>query len=227
MFVKNLKIMKKNYSLLIMLLLSITAFSQCPFNNTFYINLSPASAGETASDACVWGGDLITTNVIAGETYVISNCDNIDAFDSQITLYNAAGTVVLGYSDDFCGLYSQITWVATYTGVLNIIVDEYNCISGTTCMKLDVTWQNNLSNESFSSNDISIYPNPVNDVVNFNNLKNEKYNVSLYDINGRLLISKEINDNVTTLDVSNLNSGIYQIEMSNGEKKINKKLIKN
>lgn len=217
----------KKITFLFVLLLSITAFSQCPFNNTFYTNLTPASAGDTATDVCVWGGDLVTVNIVAGETYIVSLCDNVNFEDSQITLYNDAGTVVLGYNDDFCGLFSEVTWVATYTGVLNIVVDEYNCISATNCLKLDVTWQNNLSNNSFSSSNISIYPNPVNEIVNFNNLKGEKYNVSLYDINGRLLIYKEINENFDTLDVSSLNSGVYQIEIINGEEKINKKLIKN
>ncbi|SFB12256.1 Por secretion system C-terminal sorting domain-containing protein [Flavobacterium swingsii] len=217
----------KKITFLFVLSLSITAFSQCPFNNTFYINLTPASEGGTASDACVFGGDLVTSNVVFGETYVVSLCNNTGFEDSQLTLYDSTGTMVLGYSDDFCGVYSEITWVANYTGILNIIVDEFPCLTGNACMNLDVTWQNNLSNESFSSSSISIYPNPVNDVVNFNNLKNEKYNVSLYDINGRLLIYKEINENFDILDVSSLNSGVYQLEIINGEEKTNKKLIKN
>src|SRR5687768_16957577 len=119
--------------------LALSARGQCAFDNTFYLNLTPAGPGMSASDGCCWGGDLITVNVIAGESYTISTCGG-GAWDSQITLYDAPGTTVLGYSDDFCGLQSQITWIATYTGVLNVVFDEFYCTSNTTCMQMTVTW---------------------------------------------------------------------------------------
>jgi len=125
--------------LLTMLSLQAPLQAQCPFNNTFYVDLTPSGPGATATDACVWGGDLVTVNVVSGDTYVISLCANAGFDDSQITLYDAAGTTVLGFNDDFCGLYSEITYVATYTGVLNVVVDEFNCVSATSCMQLDVT----------------------------------------------------------------------------------------
>jgi gliding motility-associated-like protein len=127
-----------------MLVFSTTIMSQCPFNNAFYIAMNPAAPGATVTEGCVWGGDLITVNVTAGQTYIFSLCGNIGADDSQITLYNTAGTVSLGYSDDFCGLYSEITWVATFTGTLNVLIDEYNCIDATSCMTFDVTWVNSV-----------------------------------------------------------------------------------
>lgn len=116
------------------------AEAQCPFNNSLYLNMTPAAAGQTVSDGCVWGGDLVTTNVVAGQTYVFSTCNNLFGWDSQLTLYNAAGTTVLGYNDDLCGTQSEITWVATYTGVVNVVIDVYNCASNSTCLTYEVTW---------------------------------------------------------------------------------------
>jgi hypothetical protein len=145
--------MKKNYLLFILLIVAQNfSFGQCPFNNAFYRDLTPAGPGLTASDACVFGGDLVTTNVIFGETYVFSTCNNVPLlWDSQLTLYNAAGTVALAYDDDFCATYSQITWVATYTGIANLVIDEYNCMSNSTCMNLDVTRLNPCASFSAST----------------------------------------------------------------------------
>jgi hypothetical protein len=219
--------MRKHYFNLILLTLSISAFGQCPFDNTFYVDLTPVSQGATVSESCVWGGDLVTSNVVAGETYIISLCANAGFEDSQLTLYNSAGTTVLGYDDDYCGYYSQITWVASYTGVLNILIDEYNCIDGTSCMNLDVTWQAPLSAESFEAQKIVFYPNPVKDIITFDILMEENHEVLIYDINGRLLLSKEISDNNNTVNVGHLISGIYQMEIKSDTKTFTKKIIKN
>ncbi|GHC52998.1 endonuclease [Ulvibacter litoralis] len=72
---------------------------------------------------------------------------------------------------------------------------------------------------------VSIYPNPTSEKVWIETTSEfipETY--SIYDISGRLIIE----DNITTseaIDVSNLNSGIYVIEVANSEKKGTQKLI--
>jgi hypothetical protein len=219
--------MKKNYLYLILLTFSINVFGQCPYDNNFYVDLTPTAEGNTISDICVWGGDRITSNVIFGNTYIISLCANTGTEDSQITLYDAAGSIVLDYNDDFCGLFSQITWTATYTGVLNILIDEYNCINGTNCMNLDVTWDSSLSTSTFNSQKITFYPNPVNDIITFDFLNDEGYEVLIYDINGRLLLSKEISSNDNYLNINNLLSGIYHMQIKSDTKTFTNKIIKN
>jgi hypothetical protein len=80
----------------------------------------------------------VTVNVFVGNVYTFSTCGS-PAFDSQITLYNATGTTVLGYNDDGCGLQSSVSWTATYTGQVQVLVDEYFCSDFTACMTLNVT----------------------------------------------------------------------------------------
>ncbi|MBE2247464.1 MAG: hypothetical protein IAE67_09420, partial [Candidatus Competibacteraceae bacterium] len=128
------------YSFLIIFLvglLSNQANAQCPFNNTYYTTVTPPCPG-TSTATCVFGGEYVTVNVTAGNTYTFSTCGS-STFDSQLTLYNSTGTTVLGYNDDGCGLQSTITWVATYTGTVQILLDQYNCLSNTTCMNLTVS----------------------------------------------------------------------------------------
>jgi hypothetical protein len=76
-------------------------------------------------------------NVVAGNTYTFSTCGGA-TWDTQITIYNNAGGEWLGFNDDGCGLQSTLTWVATFTGQLRVLVDQYNCASNSTCANLTI-----------------------------------------------------------------------------------------
>lgn len=80
-------------------------------------------------------------------------------------------------------------------------------------------------------NSISVYPNPVTDVVNidFSNINHSNVELQLYDISGRMVISKIItsSDN-TKMDLSKLSSGIYILKIViEGVKSKSVKIIKN
>jgi type IX secretion system substrate protein len=61
----------------------------------------------------------------------------------------------------------------------------------------------------------SIYPNPAKDILNVNidDQFSENYRYTIFDIYGRVFMDKT--NQQTTLDISNLNSGIYFIRISN------------
>ncbi len=65
----------------------------------------------------------------------------------------------------------------------------------------------------------SIYPNPTTDNINIIYDINGKVNLSIFDINGKLVYSEIINHssnlNKHTVNVSNLSSGTYQILIRN------------
>ncbi len=218
--------MKKKYLLLCLIILNINAFGQCPMDNTDYGTFSIPTVGSSQSTAFAWGGDLYRLEVITGSVYEISTCSSA-SFDSEITLYNDTGSVMLGYNDDYCGLQSFISYTATYTGQINILIDEFGCLSNNTDMDLVVTWVSNLNSQSFTNNEFLIYPNPTSDILNFSNLKGEQVTTKIYDINGRLLISNSTDENLFTIDVKNLKTGIYQIVMKSDTKTFTKKIIKN
>lgn len=68
--------------------------------------------------------------------------------------------------------------------------------------------------ENEFSYDISIYPNPTTDVLNFKGSLTEPLQVSVYDILGKELLSKTIDDTTNFLDVSDLASGMYTIKIN-------------
>ena len=72
--------------------------------------------------------------------------------------------------------------------------------------------------------DISIYPNPVSDgFLNIVSNSNNPLNISIYDLNGREVISQKIV--FDSIDVSDLSQGIYSLILSEGKKFTVKKIV--
>lgn len=84
---------------------------------------------------------------------------------------------------------------------------------------------NSLSSSSFSQNnlEVSLYPNPVNDVINID-MTNELKSVEIYNIQGQKVKSH----NQKQINVSDLSSGMYIIKIQDAENAVStKKIIKN
>jgi len=85
------------------------------------------------------------------------------------------------------------------------------------------------TNEEFSM-DITFYPNPTIDYVNFNfsNLESSDLNVLVFDYAGRVLITSKIDieNYKTKLDLSSLPSGSYLIYLNTNKFNYHTKIIK-
>ncbi len=98
--------------------------AQCPNNNTPIAGgaVTPPCPGSMTVP-CVLGGQYALVNVVSGNTYTFSTCTA--TFDTQITVFNNAGGAALANNDDACGLQSSVTWVASFTGQVRVLVDRY------------------------------------------------------------------------------------------------------
>lgn len=111
---------------------------QCPNDNALWVDITPSSCPGTNNTTCIFGGEYVTVSVTSGNTYTFQTCGNTN-FDTQITLFNNTGGASLAYNDDFCGLQSSITWTATFTGVVRVLVDKFSCTDQSSCMTLTAT----------------------------------------------------------------------------------------
>ncbi|MFG6687915.1 T9SS type A sorting domain-containing protein [Mariniflexile sp. HNIBRBA6329] len=88
-----------------------------------------------------------------------------------------------------------------------------------------------LSNKQFDNADFSIYPNPTNNLVELklSNKTNNNLDIHLYDVQGKLILHSkhELKNNTAEFNVSNLKSGLYFLEVSDGINQITKKLLVN
>ena len=75
-------------------------------------------------------------------------------------------------------------------------------------------------------NTFKIYPNPVNTVLHIELNSAKQTQVEIYNVLGKLVISKTIS-NSETIQTNSLSKGIYILRLTQGNKTISKKLIKN
>jgi hypothetical protein len=83
------------------------------------------------------------------------------------------------------------------------------------------------------SKDITIYPNPASDLLSIiyspSNYNNRDLKINLYDLNGRIVMHKSIENGSqavdTKINLSSLFPGAYIIEMQDGYEKIRQKVI--
>lgn len=85
------------------------------------------------------------------------------------------------------------------------------------------------STQDFKNTDITIYPNPVSDIVNIDisAMNNEIQEMYLVSITGERLMDIKTNESVIQADISHLNSGVYFVRMISDDSTIySQKIIK-
>ena len=92
-----------------------------------------------------------------------------------------------------------------------------NFYFGATCEALSV-------NDNILSQ-LSVYPNPTNDIVTVKMPSNiEVVSMKLFDVLGNLVLK---NANTSRLDVSNLSSGLYLLDITTTAGSVSKKIVRN
>lgn len=82
-----------------------------------------------------------------------------------------------------------------------------------------------LNNESFSLNQIKIFPNPTTDFISVSGLTDE-FEYDVFNIQGKVLNNGKIDSINNQIDLSSLSNGIYIVRINNGDNFITKKIIK-
>lgn len=148
--------MKKYLTLLLAGFATWTAQAQCAFNNTFLMDATPPACPGTMTIGCMTPGEYVTVNVTTGNTYTFTTCGGTLFTDTELTLYNGVGSTVLAYNDDDCGAQSTINWVATLTGTVNLLLDEFPCTSSGSCVDVEVTCTPPVQSGNGCNTDITI-----------------------------------------------------------------------
>ena len=73
---------------------------------------------------------------------------------------------------------------------------------------------------------LSIYPNPTSGIVSIKSKQLVNANVTVYDLNGRVLLSTNINGTSSEINMSNLASGMYLFKVQAGNSAFTKRIVK-
>jgi hypothetical protein len=95
-------------------------------------------------------------------------------------------------------------------------------------LRIGQTWAEvtpqTLSNDDFASSNFSLYPNPVtNGSVTISSNSADAMQVQVYDVLGKVVKNEPLSNNM--LDVSNLNTGLYIVKITQNQNSVTKKLV--
>ena len=140
---------------------------------------------------------------LGAPTYVHST-NALSAFNKQANMYK------IGLAFSQAPVNGTVILRIPYTGLGNQTLNmELVENTATRNYQLNVvTGINDIKNS-----DIKIYPNPTNNIINIEGLnKNENNTIQIFDVQGKLVITKTINEK-GTIDLSELNKGVYVIKI--------------
>lgn len=194
-------------------------------------------------------GWLITPqmNTTVGQSYTF-------AFDYGITAYTGGAVNVMGSDDtvkvamstDNGTTWTQIQNFSAASNITNLLQQfGYTYNATTTSVKFafiadagtlndnqdynfyvdNVAMDTALSNVEFSKNTLTVYPNPVKNNLNIRYTESIK-DVTIYNLLGQQLFTKNINATEGQIDMSNLTSGTYLVKVVSGDKVQTLKVIK-
>lgn len=162
---------------------------------------------------------------------------NLNGIGARIELYTALGMQIRevrsGESYGTMNTMEAHFGIATETEITKIIVrwpsglvDQLSA-PAMNQSHIIVEGSNPLSVVSFIASNFNIYPNPAKDKVTITTDLSEDMSLMMYDITGKLILTKDSTfNNQTELNISALNSGVYFIHLRSGNKKYVHKLIK-
>lgn len=109
---------------IILSLFSFGTYGQCNFAGwtDSGVTVTPTSTSQFTPN--IQAGEYFLMNVTNGVNYTVRSCSA--AWDTQLTLYDTSGNFIV-YNDDSCGLRSEVSFTATFTGQVRVILTRFNC----------------------------------------------------------------------------------------------------
>lgn len=162
-------------------------------------------------------GDLVLTNL----EYVFQRLND----QTSLNLMDTDNDTIPNYLDNDDDGDGLLTWKEDYNKDGNPANDDTNTNGLPDYLEFGVALgvQNNAIDAL-----IGLYPNPATTVLNIENASTFTIDaVAIYSVNGSLLREVKNQQNLETISVADLASGIYFVKIKSNDKVITKKFVKN
>ncbi|MDC0584768.1 DNRLRE domain-containing protein [Bacteroidales bacterium] len=86
-----------------------------------------------------------------------------------------------------------------------------------------------INRTEFTINNVTVFPNPANEILNVHIAGEIQGNlqVKFYNVTGKIILSKTLVAGTEIIDISGLKSGIYFVQVINGQQIYNNRIVKN
>ena len=209
------------------------------------VNLSSYTL-KLASNANSFGApyNFPSGSIADGDVYVVAN-SGLDALcqpeqdDVNNTIINFNGDDAIGLFKndvliDIIGIEGDGNDFATNVTLVRkpeiefptttFDINEWNSFPSNTCSDLG-SHNQTLSIPNTTLKSFKIYPNPISSNTLFVSTTTD-LDIQVYNLLGKLVLETKASNSNTTIDVSNLNSGVYLIKLNSKNKSVTKKLIR-
>lgn len=187
-------------------------------NNFFFSRPISLTAGEQVT-LSFWYRTAIARNF-----RVTIGTDNSVAAQTTVIYNNAALPIATAYAQITAPVYTVPT-----TGIYFFGFNDLNAPLAANTLRLDtVNITSLLSVKDFDNTTFSVYPNPSNGFVNVSNNRNALINaIEMTDLNGRIVKSVKVSDLAEAeVNISDLSSGVYMMNIKTDQGSAVKKIVK-
>lgn len=221
--------------------IAISASGTNTYTSTINVapNLAITDVNVTINITHTWDEDLDIRLTSPAGTVIELSTDNggqgdnytNTVFDQQATTLVTAGTapftgsfVPEGNLSNLNGQLSGGNWILT-------VADDANLDGGSiTGFTLNICAQGSLANQENTFSNFGIFPNPNNGefTIKLNSDSGEKIKVTVFDIRGRAVFQRDYNSASSfeqLIQLDNVESGMYLVNVTDGEKQTTKKII--
>ena len=154
--------------------------------------------------------------------------DNTITQNNNVLFANAVGanytyqwvTCTSGGNDPIPGATGQ-SYTPVYSGDYAVIVSNGTCSVTSDCINVTVTGIIEAEMEG-----LKIYPNPSTGLFNVELQKFDHTSVRIFDMTGKLILSKELHQVKTTVDIQKFAKGVYVMQIQKAEKVYNISIVK-
>ncbi len=186
------------------------------------VNGVPTEINYVGSDTLLLEGEIFNPYLSYPYTCGCNNPDYVE-YNSSFVCFEPGSCItpiIFGCTD---------TLACNYDASVNVSIPELCCYPGFCADRNIEEVCPSLMGEDF---DINIYPNPTYDNATLNIISGEasSWTYELFNTYGSVKLSGQVSNNdlnlVLPLDLSNVESGLYQLRVSNGEVSKHKLFIK-
>lgn len=209
----------------------MTATLGTQFLATRWYNTSIGWAGGFNTDATTGGMFRWTGGPLAPPVALFSTPDTLIALGGTSTFTNESTgnptTYLWTFQDGTPGtsaLKNPPAVTFNLPGRKNITLAVTNDYGTNTLVKTGYIYVGGVGINELNANSVSIFPNPAKDVMTIQANDNIK-EIQVYNVAGQIVFSQQVNAKTTTINVSGLTTGIYNLKALLNGGTINKKVV--